>query len=87
MKDNPLRDTKLIETLLELRKKDNDAFMNLIVETIKSNPDIAIDDDSDPDFKIKALETLLTWLESREEYEDCALMADIKKKIADGKKE
>jgi len=85
MKDNPLRDNKLIATLIKLKREDQEAFMNLIISTLKAHPEVAIDDAADPDFKLKALETLLVWLESKEEYEDCAFIFDLKKKIGDGK--
>ena len=84
---NPLRDPNRIDELLKLRAEDPEAFMKMTVEVLKKFPDIALTDIAPPKQKKEALDRLLKYLEKIEDYEDCAFIVDLKKKIADASKE
>jgi hypothetical protein len=79
---NP-RDEKFLESLLEIREQDPALFMNLVLESLKRFPDLAVEDDQPTGQKISALKTMLRHFEKEEKYEDCAFIRDLQKRIED----
>ena len=76
-------DPELIEKLIELSKTDHNHFMDLVLESIKAFPEIAIEDDSEPATKLQALQKVIRHFENREEYEDCAFIHNLQQRIRD----
>ena len=81
MQDNPLYDEALIAELLRLRREDPDKLMDLVLGVMKQYPDLVVEDESDPQKKLKALTAMLEHYEEKEEYENCADIRDLTKKI------
>jgi hypothetical protein len=81
-----LNDREFIAKLEELKEKDLDGFMNLVLFSLKTHPDFAVEDDSPTENKVEALKRLLAHFEEKEEYEDCAFIRDLKKDIEDAEK-
>lgn len=79
-------DRAFVEYLADLKSRDFPAFMELVLESLKSFPDEAADEESDPETKDRAMTKILKYFESEERYEDCAFLRDLKAKISDGKK-
>lgn len=80
------REEFLIE-LIRLQERDPDAFMQLILESLKRHPELAIADGAPVSNKVRALEKMLKHLEEKEEYEDCAFVRDLNTQIKDGSQE
>jgi len=85
--NNPLRDDALLKYMTELRAKDPTAFMDMVLSALKNHPDLAVSDIAPAEHKIRALTRMLKHFEGLENYEDCAFILDLKKKIEDGKDE
>jgi len=81
METNPLRDEGLIKELIRLRESDPDAFMMLVIEALKKNPDAALQDSAPAHKKLVALESLMRYFQEIEGYEDCAFIRDLKQRI------
>jgi len=79
---NP-RDEEFLTSLLQIREQDPALFMQLVLESLKRFPDLAIEDDQPNQQKISALKTMLRHFEEEEKYEDCAFIRDLQKKIED----
>jgi hypothetical protein len=79
---NP-RDEEFLSSLLQIREQDPALFMQLVLESLKRFPDLAIEDDQPNQQKISALKTMLRHFEKEENYEDCAFIRDLQKKIED----
>lgn len=79
-------DPEFIAMLEELKTKDIDTFMSLVLLSLKTHPEFAVEDDTPIDDKIKAMRIVLKHFEEREDYEDCAFLLDIQKKIEDAEK-
>jgi protein-arginine kinase activator protein McsA len=60
--------------------------MNLVLESLKRFPDLAVEDDQPTQQKISALKTMLRHFEKEENYEDCAFIRDLQKRIEDEEK-
>lgn len=84
---NPLRDEALLKAMLEMRASDPDAFMNMVLSALKTNPEYAVEDAAPVGAKLKALESLIQHFEGLENYEDCAFILNLKEKINNGSKE
>ena len=82
---NP-QDEKFLASLLEIRERDPDLFMQLVLETLRRFPDLAVSDDNSTENKRRALDTMLKHFEGQEKYEDCAFLRDLKKTIEDEEK-
>jgi hypothetical protein len=80
------REEFLIE-LIRLKEQDPDAFMQLILASLKRHPELAIADGTPVSNKVRALEKMLKHLEEKEEYEDCAFVRDLNNQIKDGSQE
>lgn len=85
MEENPLYDEELLKTLLELREKDFDGFMNLVLSSLKKHPEVALEDRAPVESKLKALTSMLKHYEENESYEDCAFLRDLKESIENEK--
>ena len=83
MKENPLYDPNLLKVMLELREKDPDAFMDLVLNSLKKYPDLAIEDEAPTGNKLRALQLMLEHYENSENYEDCAFIRDLRQQIKD----
>jgi len=81
-----LNDPKFIALLEEIKKTDINRFMDLVLESLKTFPDTAVEDDVPTENKVKSLKTLLKHFEEREDYEDCAFIRDLQKRIEDAEK-
>lgn len=79
-------DQEFIAKLEELKEKDIDAFMDLVLLSLKTHPDAAVEDDVPIDYKVTAMKTVLKHFEEREDYEDCAFLRDLQKRIEDAEK-
>lgn len=87
MNDDPLRNDEAIRKMLELRDQDPDAFADLFFEMLHQYPEIAIADYAPTEDKLSAIDRILKHYESKEVYEKCAFLFEIKKKIKDAKKD
>jgi hypothetical protein len=83
---NELRDDELLGRMIELREKDVDGFMQLVLTSLKAFPETAVDDVHPVDDKLGALKILLRYFEEKEDYEDCAFLRDLSKLIEDAEK-
>lgn len=83
---NQFNDEEFIQLLMEVRERDYDAFIHLVLESLKTFPDFAIEDDAPVEKKMSALDLILNHLEEQEDYEDCAFIRDLKEKIEDAAK-
>ena len=81
-----MSDPEFIAMLEELKDKDIDTFMSLVLISLKTHPEFAVEDDTPTEDKIKAMKIVLKHFEEREDYEDCAFLFDIQKKIEDAEK-
>lgn len=82
IEDNNLKiNAKLLRMLAHLRDRDAASFFNLVFKALKNNPTYAIDDPTPSDKKIEALERVLEYFTSTEEYENCIVVKDIITKI------
>jgi hypothetical protein len=82
--DSPLYyDKELLQAMLDLRKKDPDAFMSLVLSSLKKYPELAVEDAHPAENKLNALQKMLEYYEGNESYEDCAFLRDLKQAIKD----
>jgi len=78
---------EFLMALLKLRENDPDAFMQLILESLKRHPELAISDEHSVERKIQALEKMIRHFEEKEEYEECAFIKKLSDQIKDGSEE
>lgn len=83
---NVFDDQDFIAKLEEIKEKDIDQFMSLVLFSLKTHPDFAVEDDAPAGHKIEAMKKVLKHFEEREDYEDCAFLRDLQKKIEDAEK-
>ncbi len=74
-------DMKLLRMLAYLRERDAKSFFDLVFKALKNNPTYAIEDPTPSERKIEALEKVLDYYTSTEEYENCIVVKDIMTKI------
>jgi hypothetical protein len=79
-------DPDFIAKLEDLKGRDINKFMELVLGSLKTFPDVAVEDSTPITNKIKALKVILNYLEEREDYEDCAFIRDLQKRIEDAEK-
>ena len=79
-------DQEFIERLEQLKENDLDTFMKLVLLSLKTHPEFAVEDDTPTEDKIKAMKIVLKHFEEREDYEDCAFLLEIQKRIEDAEK-
>lgn len=78
---NPFYDEELIRNLLSLHDRNPNKFMDLVMEAIKENPEVVINEESDPEKKMLALSRIRQHYAEREEYENCAIIKELEDKI------
>lgn len=78
-----LNDPEFIAQLERLKEQDLEGFMNLVIEALRTFPDLAVEDEAAIEKKTTALRVLREHFERREGYEDCAFIRDLQKKIED----
>jgi hypothetical protein len=83
---NGLNDREFIARLEELKDQDIGQFMELVLVSLKTFPDLAVEDDVPIENKISALKIIVKHFEEREDYEDCAFIRDLQKRIEDAEK-
>ena len=81
-----INDREFIAMLEEMKDRDMNAFMDMVLLSLKTDPDFAVEDDTPTVHKISAMKKVLKHFEEREEYEDCAFLLDLQKKIEDAEK-
>lgn len=81
-----LNDQEFLAKLEEIKHKDKSKFMDLVLRALKTNPDYAVKEDTPTEKKVTALKAVLKHFEEREEYEDCAFLRDLQKRIEDAEK-
>ena len=83
---NAFDDQEFIAKLEELKERDIDQFMSLVLLSLKTHPDFAVEDDVPVDHKVEAMKKVLKHFEEKEDYEDCAFLRDLQKRIEDAEK-
>lgn len=78
-------DPEFIALIEEIKRTDPDKFMDLVLNSLKTFPDYAVEDNVPVETKVNALELVLKHFETREDYEDCAFIRDLQKRIEDAK--
>ena len=81
-----IHDRDFIQRLELLKMTDPDECLRLVLDALKTEPDAAVEDNVDAGLKTRAMRTLLKHFEEREEYEDCAFLRDLQKRIDDAEK-
>jgi hypothetical protein len=81
-----LNDKEFIARLEELKEKDLDLFMELVLLSLKTDPDFAVEDDAPIEKKVDAMKTVVKHFEEKEEYENCAFLLELQKRIEDAEK-
>lgn len=79
--NNLMYDEDLLAELLAMHDQDPEQFMDLVMKVIRENPKVVIEDKRDQEKKLMALERIRTHYVDREEYENCAIIRDLEKKI------
>jgi protein-arginine kinase activator protein McsA len=83
---NAFDDQEFIAKLEELKEKDIDGFMSLVLLSLKTHPDTAVQANTPIEHKVTAMKRVLKHFEEREDYEDCAFLRDLQKRIEDAEK-
>jgi hypothetical protein len=81
-----LSNPEFIAKLEKLKETDPDQFMALVLESLKTFPDLAVEDNAPIENKRTALELMRRHFQDREDYEDCAFIRDLQKRINDAEK-
>jgi hypothetical protein len=76
-------DPEFIALIEEIKNKAPDKFMELVLTALKAFPDYAVEDNVPMETKASALAIVLKHFEEREDYEDCAFIRDLQKRIED----
>jgi hypothetical protein len=89
MEDNEslLRNEMLMAYLIFLKNHDYDKYMNLVIEAIQNSEDTAVSDPSPIEDKLRALDSILSHCEVKEDYETCVFIRELKSKIENAGKE
>lgn len=65
---------EIIARLEEMKVNDIEGFTNLILQCFRLEPRSVVRDPAPPAHKLKALNSMLEYLETTERYEDCAFV-------------
>ena len=76
-------DPEFIAMIDEIKRQDPDKFMELVLHALKTFPDYAVEDNVPVETKVGALAIMLEHFKEREDYEDCAFIRDMQKRIED----
>ena len=79
-------DREFIALLEEMKDRDMNAFMDAVLLSLKTYPEFAVEDDTPTEDKVRAMKIVLNHFEEREDYEDCAFLLEIQKRIEDAEK-
>jgi hypothetical protein len=79
-------DREFIAMLEEMKDKDMNAFMDMVLLSLKTDPEFAVEDDTPIVDKIGAMKKVIKHFEERENYEDCAFLLQLQKRIEDAEK-
>ena len=83
-----LNDPEYLKYLAELKKTNYDKYMNLTYMAITQNPDLSIADAAPVDKKTMAIDAVIDYFESNQEYEKCGKLKALKDKmLSETKKE
>ena len=74
---------ELLRRLEELKNSDVETFTNLILESFRIAPVHVLEDPHPSAHKLRALKSMLEYLETTERFEDCAFVKGIMDKIED----
>jgi hypothetical protein len=74
---------ELIAQLESLKNTDIEAFTNLILECFEMEPDTVIFDPAPVETKLRALNSMLKYLETTERFEDCMFVKKLIDRIED----
>jgi hypothetical protein len=74
---------RILKVLAELKITDVKGFTDLILECFKLEPETVAQDPAPPAHKLKALGSMLDYLETTERYEDCAFVKKLIDQIKD----
>ena len=72
---------KLLSELIELRNTDIDSFMERMYEALNTVFQDSVTNKNSREDKLKAIETMVKYLDKYEEYEKCSRLLEIKKMI------
>ena len=81
IEDEFLMDDESAEFFENIKKLPRDQMMELVYESIMTNRKAALKSDSTSDEKINAINFLIAWYESKEEYEKCKELKNILKEL------
>lgn len=88
MEESQITKAEFLFYLMEIRRDDPDKFMELVLEALKSERELAITEGSPSEKKLNALDAMMKHFEEKEGYENCAFIRDLAndiKKNKDGK--
>jgi predicted sugar kinase len=74
---------EILSKLEEMKVNDIEGFTNLILKCFQLEPDSVAQDPAPPAHKLKALNSMLEYLETTERYEDCAFIKKLVDQIED----
>lgn len=74
-------DKEFLKKLQDLKKNDPDRFMEIVLDTLKQDEELAITDKTPVENKLTAIATMTKRLEELQRYEDCAFLKKLKEKI------
>jgi hypothetical protein len=72
---------EILKKLTELKDKDVEAFTDLVLKAFRIAPDHVLQDPHPSAHKLRALTSMLDYLETTERFEDCAFIKGIMDKI------
>lgn len=76
-----LMDDESAEFFENIKKLPREQMMELVYESIMTNKQAALKSESSRDEKINAINFLIAWYESKEEYEKCKELKNILKEL------
>lgn len=76
-----LMDDESAEFFENIKKLPREQMMELVYESIMTNRQAALKSESSRDEKINAINFLIAWYESKEEYEKCKELKNILKEL------
>ena len=71
------KEIKLLKILARLRNENTHAFYSLIYKSLLNNQDYAVNDPTPAEKKINALNKVIDYFITTEEYENCVVVRNI----------
>jgi len=78
---NPFDDPDFMAFMMSMKKISEDRLMEMSYDLLIKNTDSALLHDAPAKHKVNAIDRVITFFESREEYEKCAKLQNIRNKI------